>query len=299
MENAFDESVKTWWSAATSNAGEWLRIDLQKTCTIRAIQSNFAEEQIRNADDEAQLYHAYTIEGSTDGSSWTTIIDKTGNRVDVPHDYVELAQPINCRYVKITNTHMSGNGNFALCGLRIFGTDNGTAPAAVGQPIVNRNASDRRICTVTWRSAANATGYLLRYGTKPGYLYNSYEVRRGKYIDYPAGWTRLSIHDTTITFNTLNKTPVYYFRVDAFNESGLTPGAVIVADNNSPVSVLPRNEQTRSVLNPRGAAKACEFFDPRGRRVALNRIGSAQMKTAGILISRSAREIGVSLIRSE
>ena len=44
VQNAFDENIRTWWSAATSQPGEWLQVDLGKTCRIEAMQINFADQ---------------------------------------------------------------------------------------------------------------------------------------------------------------------------------------------------------------------------------------------------------------
>ena len=245
IDKAFDESVQTYWSAATGNAGEWLRVDMQKSCTIRSIQTAFADEGITTTTP-AELYMAYKIEISQDDQAWSMLIDKTAHRKDLPYDYVELAQPATARYVKITNTHMSGLGKFAISGFRIFGSANGNPPAAVGNLTINRN-SDRRICTVTWPSAAGAFGYSLRFGVAPDKLYLEYQALKGKYIDYPSNWISYHIHDTTITFNSLNRTPTYYFRVDAFNENGVTKGTVIKSDQGQVVSnMMP---QARTMMN--------------------------------------------------
>ena len=44
VENAFDENVRTWWSAKTGDAGEWIKVDLAHICRIEALQMNFADE---------------------------------------------------------------------------------------------------------------------------------------------------------------------------------------------------------------------------------------------------------------
>lgn len=41
--NAVDESIKTYWSAATANPGEFIQTDLGSVCTVRAIQINYAD----------------------------------------------------------------------------------------------------------------------------------------------------------------------------------------------------------------------------------------------------------------
>jgi hypothetical protein len=48
------------------------------------------------------------------------LVDKSKNKTDVPHDYVELKTPAKARYLKITNLHMP-TGKFALSGFRVFG----------------------------------------------------------------------------------------------------------------------------------------------------------------------------------
>ena len=45
-ENAVDENIRTWWSAASANEGEWLCVDLGKSSDVRAIQVNLADEGV-------------------------------------------------------------------------------------------------------------------------------------------------------------------------------------------------------------------------------------------------------------
>ena len=44
--------------------------------------------------------HQYKIYASNDGKSWKTIVDKSKNQKDVPHDYVELETPVKARFLK-------------------------------------------------------------------------------------------------------------------------------------------------------------------------------------------------------
>ncbi len=46
-------------------------------------------------------------------------MDKSANKTDVPHDYIELQTPVKARYIKLVNVHMP-TGKFAISGLRIF-----------------------------------------------------------------------------------------------------------------------------------------------------------------------------------
>ena len=36
-------------------------------------------------------YHQYKLYYSIDGKKWNVLVDKSNNKTDVPHDYVELA----------------------------------------------------------------------------------------------------------------------------------------------------------------------------------------------------------------
>ena len=42
-QNAFDESIKSAWSATSGNSGEWLSVDLGKEYNVEAVQVNFAD----------------------------------------------------------------------------------------------------------------------------------------------------------------------------------------------------------------------------------------------------------------
>ena len=111
-ENAFD--VRTYWSARTANQGEWLSVDLGKVCRIEAAQVNFAEHESTALAGAAELYHQYRLEGSLDAKTWETQADRSGNRRDVPHDYIKLPAPVNARFVQITNVRMPGGGSFSI-----------------------------------------------------------------------------------------------------------------------------------------------------------------------------------------
>lgn len=68
--------------------------------------------------------HQYKIYASNDGKSWKTIVDKSKNQKDVPHDYVELETPVKARFLKMENLKMP-TGKFALSGFRVFGKGTG------------------------------------------------------------------------------------------------------------------------------------------------------------------------------
>ncbi|MDU1892611.1 MAG: family 43 glycosylhydrolase, partial [Dysgonomonas sp.] len=99
--NIVDENIKTYWSAKTAEKGEWLISDLGEVSTVHAIQINYADQDVELVGKQTNTYHQYKIYYSLDGKKWNVLIDKSKNRKDVPHDYVELNKPIEARYLKM------------------------------------------------------------------------------------------------------------------------------------------------------------------------------------------------------
>lgn len=121
---AVDEDIKTYWSAKTGNAGEWYQTDLGDISTVNAIQINYADQDAEFLGKTLNKMHQYKIYASNDGKSWKTIVDKSKNQKDVPHDYIELETPVKARFLKMENLKMP-TGKFALSGFRVFGKGTG------------------------------------------------------------------------------------------------------------------------------------------------------------------------------
>lgn len=206
--NAVDEEVRSWWSAETGDAGEWLAIDLGEPCDVMAVQVNFADHGTNAFGREEQHFHQYRMSASLDGRQWQMIIDKSADKKDVPHDYSELSRPVTAQHVKIENVHMPARGTFAISDFRIFGHAPGLAPGAVLESSARRDPFDPRRVQIDWRIAAGAAGYVVRYGVAPDKLYNNYQL-------YGA---------TQVSINSLNVDVDYYYVVDAFNGAGITRG---------------------------------------------------------------------------
>lgn len=65
--NAVDENIKTYWSALSGNRGEWMQSDLGLICTVRAIQINYADQDVDILGKSIGLFHQYMIYESKDG----------------------------------------------------------------------------------------------------------------------------------------------------------------------------------------------------------------------------------------
>lgn len=203
--NAVDESIKTYWSAATANAGEWIQSDLGTISTVNAIQINYADQDAEFVGKQTNIYHQYKLYYSIDGKKWTILVDKSANKKDVPHDYVELATPVQARYIKLENMHMP-TGKFAISGLRVFGNGNGARPKAVKDMYVLRTEKDKRSAYIKWNPVDDAFAYNLYYGTAPDKLYSCIMVH-----DFNEYW-----------FKAMDSQKAYYFSIEAINENGVS-----------------------------------------------------------------------------
>lgn len=211
IANAFDEDIRTWWSANTGNKGEWLSVELDDKSTINAIQLNFADNDSElRSDSKAELPYCYRILASNDQKSWKVVVDRSNNTKDACHEYIELNKPIKAKYIKVENVKVP-DGKFSIYDLRIFGLKKGKTPQQVKGFEVNRNVDSRK-ATVKWTKDKSTTGYVVNYGVDPNKLYTSYIV-------YDCDSVKLT---------GLNKGIPYYFNIDAFNESGITKGTRII-----------------------------------------------------------------------
>ena len=221
--NAVDENMMTHWAAKTATAGEYMTVDLGKECDIHAMQINFDQQMDPNAPGGRgggpggrggfgfggrggapagdARYQGYTVQVSNDNKNFSMLLDKSNNAQDRKHDYVELAEPVKARYVKLTNVYVANGGVFAVKDLRVFGNPKEATFTEVKDVMFARDLDDPRDATITWQPVKNADGYVVRYGIEPDKLYNSYMV-------YDAH---------TITIHSLNRDEKYYVKVEAFD----------------------------------------------------------------------------------
>ena len=207
-EHAVNEEVREYWSAKTSDKGEWILVDLQSECMVGSVQINFADESatILGRPDNPVVYQ-YLVEYSNDKKNWEVLVDKINNNTDCPHDFVHLEKTVSARYIRLTNYKVP-DGKFAVSGLRIFGNGNGNLPQQVNQFEVQRNQDDKKCVKLEWEKVPDAVGYNIRYGVHPDKLYLNYQVLGKNEID----------------INSLNSNSTYYFTIDTFNENGINTG---------------------------------------------------------------------------
>jgi hypothetical protein len=217
--NANDEDIKTYWSAKTADKGEWIQSDLGEVSAVHAIQINYADQDVSFPEDmdtiflgkTLGLYHQYKLLYSSDGKKWKVLVDKSNNRTDVPHDYIELESPVQARFIRLENIHMPV-GKFAVSGLRVFGKGNGAKPGPVKAFMVLRTEKDKRSAWIRWSPVDNAFAYNIYYGTHPRKLYNCVMVH-----DMNEYW-----------FKAMDSEKTYYFTIEAINENGVSDRFEIV-----------------------------------------------------------------------
>ena len=208
---AVDENIKTYWSAKSADKGEWIQTDLGNISTVNAIQINYADQDVEFLGKSLGVFHKYKIYESKDGKAWNVLVDKSNNKTDVPHDYVELPQPVQTRFLKLENIHMP-TGKFAISGFRVFGNGNGSKPHTVKTFIVLRTEKDPRSAWIKWSQVDNAFAYNIYTGIAPDKLYNCIMVHSAN--EY--------------YFKAMDKNMPYYFSIEAINENGVSARTKVI-----------------------------------------------------------------------
>lgn len=212
--NAVDENIRTYWSASSDQKGEWIQSDLGNLSTVNAVQINYADQDAAFLGKQQGTYHQYKLWYSADGKSWKILTDKSSNKKDVPHDYIELEKPVKARFIKLENIHMP-TGKFAISGLRVFGNSNLSKPAPVKDFIILRTEKDKRSAWIRWQMSDDAYAYNIYLGTDPDKLYNCIMVHNAN--EY---W-----------FKGMDKEKTYYYSIEAINESGVSERTKVQAVN--------------------------------------------------------------------
>ncbi len=208
---AGDEDPRTFWVAASAKAGATLTMDLGGSRTVRAVQVNFADYKSGRFADAPDIYTEFELQHSIDGRSWQPLARTDPPRRDRPNAYLELAQPVRTRFVRYVHGHIGG-AHLAISDLRVFGSADGSRPAAPGA-VQGVREKDQRDATVRWDAVPGAVGYNVRWGHRPDRLSQTYQL-----------WADELGTGRTLEkqIRALNVGVPYWVAVEAFNESSVS-----------------------------------------------------------------------------
>ena len=205
VENVTDENLKTFWVAEKNDDKQWVEIDLEEVSDVYALQLNFFDyEETGFWGRMPNLRQRYLVEASVDGARWRVLVDYRNSFRDAPHNYIELDQPIEARYIRYRHHYVPGK-NLAMGDIRVFGLGRGKKPAAVKGFTVMREA-DERNARIAWQSVKGVQGYNVLWGVAPDKLYSSWMV----------------YGDNSLDLRALTVGQKYYFAIEAFNENGIS-----------------------------------------------------------------------------
>ena len=205
VENVTDENLKTFWVAGKNDDKQWVEIDLEEVSDVYALQLNFFDyEETGFWGRMPNLRQRYLVEASVDGARWRVLVDYRNSFRDAPHNYIELDQPIEARYIRYRHHYVPGK-NLAMGDIRVFGLGRGKKPATVKGFTVVREA-DERNARISWKAVKGAQGYNVLWGVAPDKLYSSWMV----------------YGDNSLDLRALTVGQKYYFAIESFNENGIS-----------------------------------------------------------------------------
>lgn len=109
---ARDGSASTYWSASSAGSPQWLQLDLGDLYTLSRVEQSFV-----NAGT-----WSFRVEGSLDGTSWATLVEKTGG---VAGQVFNESVNGTFRYVKLTVTGSKEGFTASSREFRVFGSNEG------------------------------------------------------------------------------------------------------------------------------------------------------------------------------
>ncbi len=207
-----DENMRTMWVAENNSDSLFVELDLGRKMEIHAIQINFMDFNARIFGKPDSLRHQFFVSASDNGEKWTTIIDYSENQRDQPHAYIELTDPIPTRFVKFQNVFFP-NRYLAISEFRIFGNGGGRQPDQPKNFKILRQEDDRN-ANLDWEDVNKAMGYVLYWGIRTDRLNNSVTI----------------YNQSEYELRALNKGQRYFYRIEAFNENGISKSSRVLSD---------------------------------------------------------------------
>lgn len=221
-ELAVNEDVTNWWVAKDKQPGHWVQSEIPAGSSVHSVQVNLAEHDLRPLKkrsrketvltalwqrfiNDSEPPTEFVVQLSEDGEKWDTVYDSRETGESRSHVFIEIDNPTEYRFVRVTGHKQPYGGAFAVSGIRVFGKGSGSAPAKTSvkaQRVGPMNAM------VEWNPVPGVQGYNLRYGIAQDKLYSSWQLG----------------DCTSHNLGSLNTGVEYWVAVDSYNENGVTRG---------------------------------------------------------------------------
>lgn len=210
IEKINDEEIRSYWVSAANDDSIYVSVDLEAVMDVKAIQINFQDFKSEIFGRPDTLRQQFILKASTDGETWEVIADYSRNERDMPHGYIELAEPVEARYIRYEHVYCTTK-NLSISELRVFGNGKGEVPAAPANFKVKRQA-DRRNADLSWDADPSATGYVIYWGIDEDQL----------------NLSALMYGQASYELRALNTDQGYYYQVEAFDENGISERSELV-----------------------------------------------------------------------
>lgn len=211
--NVTDENPRSFWLAQTNRPGEWISVDMEKSCEIRAVQVNYTDYKSNLYRSGPEVYTRFRLLHSTDGEYWQLLADLSEQKRDRPNAYVHLPEPVRTRYIRYEHVYVA-SPNLAISDIRVFGLGPGPVPEQPRPPQARRD-SDARNAFLSWKEVPGAIGYNVLWGIASDKLYQTYQV--------------FADQGTSLELRALTVGQAYSFALEAFNERGVSPASEAVS----------------------------------------------------------------------
>lgn len=107
---AVDNDESTRWCASGPDYPQWLQLELEKPQTLTGIETTWENNGV---------YH-FKVEGSTDGKTWTTLVDGSANEKNAPYSN-DFAKADGIRFVKVHALGKKSGGWASIREVRLKG----------------------------------------------------------------------------------------------------------------------------------------------------------------------------------
>lgn len=149
---AVDDYSGTLWLPAADDRQPSITIELSpatrfdvvqlfKVDGMRVLFGNAQGRRFRGPLADLPVYQ-YRLEVSMDGEKYTTVLDKTGNKVAKDTVYEDF-DPVTCRFVRLTVTGWPKDTPLGIIDFTVFGNPDTYLPAAVATPVFNQLPLDK------------------------------------------------------------------------------------------------------------------------------------------------------------